>query len=171
MAKPVLTPRDAVARMHPEIVDGQSVGILFGGERAGLDNHDVALSDAIIEAPLNPIYASLNLAQAVLLVGHVWFEAAYSEEVLEHTPERPTPASKEEMLNLFKHIADELDDCGFLCVAEKRPGMVNNIRTILSRAQFDSQEVNTFHGMISELRHGRRPDRKTWTKSEKDQES
>ena len=171
MAKPVQTPRAVVQDIMASIRAEEAVGILFGPERAGLENPDIALCDEIIEAPLNPVYASLNLAQAVLLVGHVWFEAAHAAEVLAQGADRAPPASKEELLNLFRHLEDELDACGFLRVAEKRPGMVNNIRTMLSRAQLNSQEVNTFHGIISELRHGRRPDRKVWTGQGKDQES
>ena len=171
MAKPVMTPRQAVAEMLPKIGSDRAVGILFGPERAGLQNQDVAISDTIIEAPLNPVYASLNLAQAVLLVGHVWFETAHAEKAIQEWPDGPQPAEKEELINLFRHLEDELDACGFLRVAEKRPGMVNNIRTMLTRAQLNSQEINTFHGMISELRHGRRPDRQVWVKQGKDQES
>ena len=74
--KPVLTP---AAGMAATAVAGQKRGVLFGPERTGLDNDEVALADAMLTFPANPAYASLNLAQAVLLVGYEWFKAAHGD--------------------------------------------------------------------------------------------
>ena len=137
--------------------------IVFGPERSGLENAEVALCDTIIEAPLNPGFTSLNLSQAVLLVAWELWQAAAPAAPEQGAPGNDTlahvPAPREELVNLFAHLEQELDACGFLRVTEKRPRMVQNIRTMLLRGRFSQQEVNTFHGIISELRHGRRDDR------------
>ena len=120
----------------------------------------MALGDVIIEAPLNPGYSSLNLAQAVLLVAHEWYSAAD-----ETPPERlgirdSKPATKDDLQRLFDHLETELTDCGFLRNEEKKPGMIRNLRNIFVRAALTEQEIRTLHGVIKELRWGRREDRR-----------
>ncbi len=178
MLKPEATPRAAAADLRRWLAADEPAGILFGRERTGLDNDDVALADTIITVPINPAYASLNLAQAVLLVGYEWFQAATggggngsgdaagkgarggnsaaaaSGETTTET--RTPPASRAELENFFLHLERELDHCGFLRNVEKRPIMVRNIRNLFLRAGLYEQEVQTLHGIVSELVKGRR---------------
>lgn len=156
MVKTVWTPRHAAGEMATRISSDIKVGVLFGREKSGLTNHDISLADAIIEAPLNPAYSSLNLAQAVLVVGYEWFQATNASEA-EVTPYGITrPANKQEMDLLFDHLEYELDTCGFLHVEEKRPSMILNIRAMLQRAALTEQEVRILHGIVTELRYGDR---------------
>ncbi len=155
MLKPQLTPRRAAADMRRRIGAGEPCGVLFGRERSGLDNDDVALADAILTVPINPAYGSLNLAQAVLVVGYEWFQAEVDapEEAL---PEgRTRPATRAELENFFAHLERELDACGFLRNEQKRPTMVRNIRNLFLRAGLFEQEVQTLHGIVTELAKGR----------------
>ncbi len=161
MMKRILTPRAAAAEVlrHQAASPPEACGILFGRERTGLENDDVALAGAVIEVPLNPSFCSLNLAQAVLLVGYELFTAADATPP-EQPAERASPlASQAELLAFYKHLETELDNCGFLRVPDKRPGMVRNIRSVFNRAGLSIQEVRTLHGIVKELRWGRRPDR------------
>lgn len=157
MVKPLMTAKAAAADMHTR--EGLKLGILFGRERDGLHNDEVALANTIIEVPLNPEHSSMNLAQAVLIVGYEWFQAAYEGPQSVVTFNRTTPATKEVLQGLFEHLESELVICGFLRNEEKMPGMIVNIRNMLQRAELTEQEVRTFHGMVKELRYGRRPDR------------
>ncbi|HLI11292.1 MAG TPA: RNA methyltransferase [Alphaproteobacteria bacterium] len=151
MVKAVVTPRRAAAELRAARAAGERIGILFGGERAGLANDHVALADAIIEAPLNPGFASLNLAQAVLLVGYEWWLAG-SEAPPRRLPLGKSPrATRAELLGLFAHLESELDKAGFLRNAEKRPTMVRNLRNMLERAELTAQEVRTLHGIVASL--------------------
>lgn len=157
MVKPLMTARAAAADMHGR--GGERLGILFGRERDGLSNDEVALANILIEVPLNPEHSSMNLAQAVLIVGYEWFQAGYEGPQAVMTYNRTTPASKEMLQGLFTHLERELVICGFLRHEEKMPAMVVNIRNMLQRAELTEQEVRTFHGIVKELRYGRRPDR------------
>jgi len=165
MIQRVMTPRAAAAELHRLAAAGGRAGVLFGPERAGLDNDDMALADAVIEAPLNPAHRSLNLAQAVLLVAYEWFvaadgaadgagegaaPAAYVNEAASR------PATKAELQGLFEQLERELDACGFLRVEAKRPTMVRNIRNIFQRAGLMEQEVRTLRGIITGLVKGKR---------------
>lgn len=155
MLKPELTPRRAAADMRRWYAAGEACGVLFGRERSGLDNDDVALADTILTVPINPAYGSLNLAQAVLLVGYEWFQTGI-EAAEETLPQgRTRPATRGELENFFTHLERELDACGFLRNAEKRPSMVRNIRNLFLRAGLFEQEVQTLHGIVSELVKGR----------------
>jgi tRNA/rRNA methyltransferase len=151
MIKRVATPRRAASEMRKAIGRGEAVGILFGRERTGLLNEDIALADAVLAVPLNPGFASLNLAQAVLLVGYEWFQAADRTPASELVTNETRPATKDELLNFFAHLEERLDDCGFLRNVEKRPSMVRNIRNLFQRAALTRQEIRTLHGIIAEL--------------------
>ncbi|MGI9481650.1 MAG: RNA methyltransferase, partial [Hyphomicrobiales bacterium] len=137
MNKNVLTPETLAGEMLKRISEGQKVGILFGREKYGLTNDQVALADAVVMAPVNPAFASLNLAQAVLLIGYEWFKQKADATLGRETPEEPAtreglemrdsrPATKDELIGLFEHMERELDVGGFLLPAEKRPTMVRN---------------------------------------------
>ncbi|MFA7429964.1 MAG: RNA methyltransferase [Rhodospirillaceae bacterium] len=161
MMKRILTPRAAAAEIlgFQSAATAEPCGILFGRERTGLENDDVALAGTVIEVPLNPSFCSLNLAQAVLLVGYELFTAGDATPP-EQAAERASPlATQAELLAFYKHLEAELDNCGFLRVPDKRPGMVRNIRSMFNRAGLSIQEIRTLHGIVKELRWGRRPDR------------
>lgn len=162
--KTVMTGDRAAREIRAEAAKGHRTGILFGAERAGLSNDHIALADAILMAPVNPTFASLNLSQAVLLAGYEWFKAG------DEGPEtRPgdgsyidaTKATKASLQGLFEHMEGELDAAGFFRPPEKRPSMVRNLRDMWNRADLMEQDVKTMRGVIKALvRFGgsRRPD-------------
>ena len=162
MVKPVLTPRRAGLELRAQAGRGERTGILFGKEAKGLHNDDVAYAQAIIAAPLNPAFSSLNLGMAVLLVAYEWLVAAAANATAEGETaigKDTRPATGAELAGLFAHLEGELDACGFLRVAEKRPIMIRNLRNIFVRAGLTEQEVRTLRGVIACLVSG--PRRKT----------
>ena len=165
MAKFVFTPEQAAADMHRRMANGEKLGILFGPERTGLHNDDVSLADAFIMAPVCPAFASLNLAQAVLLIAYEWYKplaTSLGDGSREDGPGREglhmrksRAATKEELLGFFEHLERELDDSGFLRPVEKRPAMVRNLRNLFQRGAMTEQEVRTLRGVVASLSRGR----------------
>lgn len=153
MEIPVVTPREAAGEIKARLDAGERVAILFGGERAGLDNEDIARAQRIITAPLNPSFASLNLAQAVLLVA---MELHLADAAPWPRREEP-PADQALVERMLQHLLQELEAARFFPVEEKKPRMVRNIRALFDRAQPTAQEVRTLHGIITAL-SGRRLD-------------
>lgn len=149
MVKRVLTPRAAAAEMRAAMSGGIACGVLFGPERTGLVNDAIALGDRVIRVPLNPAFASLNLAQAVLLIGYEWFQAGDQTPAGELLTGHSRPATKQELHRFFDHFEEALEQSGFLRTAEKRPGMVRNLRNLFQRAECTEQELRTFHGIIT----------------------
>lgn len=151
MVKLVFTPDRAAARLREAFAGGGKAGVLFGPERTGLHNDDVALADAVLTVPLNPAFSSLNLAQAVLLMSYEWHKAAdrTAAETLEMREGRL--ATKEELLMFYAHLERELDAHGFFRTDDKRPGMVRSIRNLFGRAGMTEQEVRTFRGIVASL--------------------
>ena len=149
MVKRVLTPRAAAGEMRAAMADGEACGVLFGPERTGLFNDAVALGDRVIRVPLNPAFSSLNLAQAVLLIGYEWFQSADATAPSELAAGHSRPATKDELLRFFGHFEEALDQSGFLRTADKRPGMVRNLRNLFQRAECTEQELRTLHGVIT----------------------
>lgn len=154
MVKPAVTPRRAAEEMRAGAAAGERAGVLFGPERAGLANDDVALADAVLRAPLNPAFVSLNLAQAVLLVGYEWYLQASSapERRLEKGGAKAAPRA--ELENFFQRLEAALDAAGYFRQAERKPMMRRSIRAIFTRAGLTEQEVNTLHGIVSALVSG-----------------
>jgi tRNA/rRNA methyltransferase len=151
---PVVTPRQAAARLHESAAQGLAVGLLFGGERAGLETADIALCQAIVTVPIDPKFRSLNLAQAVAVCAYEWRVADAAGPPPNFVP-GPPPADQAAMLGLYEQLEGELDDAGFFHPPEKRPSMVRNLRAPLARAGLTDQEVRTFRGVVTALSKGR----------------
>lgn len=157
MQKDVLGPEEASLYMARHIAAGQGAGLLFGRERWGLLNDEVAMSDAIVTLPVEPAFASLNIAQAVLLMAYEWRRHSELGKALPFGEGLDEAAPREELVGLFQHLEGVLDETGFFTTTDKRPSMVNNLRTALTRGRFTSQEIRTLRGVISSIdrRHER----------------
>jgi tRNA/rRNA methyltransferase len=151
---PVITPREAAAQLRAETALERRVGLLCGGERAGLATQDIALCQAIVTVPVDARFKSLNLAQAVALCAYEWRLAVDAAPPALFRDETP-PADQAAMLGLYEHLEAELDAAGFFHPPEKRPSMIRNLRVALSRARFTDQEARTFHGVVTALAKGR----------------
>lgn len=150
--KPVRSPVEACRALRPRFAGGQATGILFGRERWGLTNEEVALADEIVTFPVNPAFASLNIAQAVLLMSYEWMKSGLDVETA--TPfsgPDMRPATKAEMQGLFNHIEEALDARGYFRPADKKPKMIDNLRAVLSRQGFYEPEISVLRGVISSL--------------------
>jgi len=156
VVKPVLTARGAAAELRAICGRDLRAGVLFGPERAGLDNDDMAEADMLVRYPLNPAFMSLNLAQAVMVLAYEWWVAAEQTLPRELMTNETRIATKGELENFLTHLLDELDACGFLRNLPKRPGMVRNIRHFFQRGEVTEQELRTLHGIVTELSIGRR---------------
>ena len=135
---------------------GGTAGILFGRERYGLQNEEVALANRIITFPVNPGFASLNLAQAVLLIGYEWFKLSTEGALPFAMPERSERASQHQMQAFFDNLVRELDRVEFLRPAEKRETMLVNLRNIFSRMEPTKQDMHTLHGVVMAIAEGRK---------------
>jgi tRNA/rRNA methyltransferase len=155
-AKPVVGPEAAASEMVGQIEAGGAVGILFGRERWGLTNEEVGLSNRIITFPVNPGFASLNLAQAVLLVGYEWFKLSTAGSLPFAMPERSEPASQHQIQAFFDNLVRELDKVEFLRPAEKRDTMLVNLRNIFTRMEPTKQDMHTLHGVVMAIAEGRK---------------
>ena len=156
VAKPVLTPAEAASRLRDAAASHIRTGFLFGSERAGLDNDEVALASAIITIPTSPAFSSLNLGQAVLLNAYEWWKTGdvTPAERIEHGA-LAVPASREDLIQLFEHLEGELMEAGFLYPPDKVGSMRLNLRAMLSRGNLTDQEVRTLRGVIVALTHGK----------------
>src|SRR5262245_58365407 len=155
-AKAVMAPEAAAAEMKEHIANGGNVGILFGRERWGLTNEEVARANRIVTFPVNPGFASLNLAQAVLLMGYEWFKLSTQSALPFAMPERSERASQHQMDAFFENLVRELDRVEFLRPAEKRDTMLVNLRNIFFRMEPTKQDMHTLHGVVMAIAEGRK---------------
>lgn len=153
LVKPVLTARAAATDMVARIQRGEKIALVFGGERAGLDNEDIARCDLLITVPLNPAFSSLNLGQAVLLVCYEWMQAACLEEnpaIQTPTGESP-PVTKADFEHFFNRLEENLEIGGYFKEDNLKRTTLRNLRAMLTRMAPTDQEIRSLHGMISAL--------------------
>lgn len=151
LTKPVFSPEAAMRLAAQKISEGARVAVLFGPERAGLENDDIAQANAIISVPVNPQFASLNLAQCVLLVGYEWMRAV--GEITHETTEMAGTGWAEhvEIEHLASHYQDRLEDAGFFFPEHKAQSMKTNLRNMWSRMPMTRADVQMMHGVMRQL--------------------
>ena len=151
MTKPVFTPERAMQIAAEKIAAGQRVAVLFGPERAGLENGDVARANAVISVPVNPEFPSLNLAQCVLLTGYEWRRAT-TQIVPEHVQMQSTDwASQIEVEELASHYEDRLDEAGFFFPDHKAASMRQTLRNFWSRMPMTEADTRLLHGIMRQM--------------------
>ena len=150
--KHVRSPVVAAETLRAKFRAGEGTGILFGRERWGLTNEEVALADEIVTFPVNPAFASLNIAQAVLLMSYEWMKSGMEDAgAVPFQAMSQTQSTKEQLFGLFDQLEEALDARGYFHPAGKKPKMVDNLRAVLSRRAFTEQEISVLRGVISSL--------------------
>jgi tRNA/rRNA methyltransferase len=155
LTKPVFSPEQAMRLAAQKIAEGQRVAVMFGPERAGLENEDIARANAIVSVPVNPAFPSLNLAQCVLLVGYEWMRA--TGEVTHETVEMGGSVWAEgiEVEKLADHYESRLDQAGFFFPEHKSQSMRTNLRNMWSRMPLTRADVQMLHGLLRQLLRGK----------------
>jgi tRNA/rRNA methyltransferase len=154
--KPVIDAGQAAAVMAPRVASGETVALVFGRERNGLENHEVGMADRIVTLPVNPAFASLNLAQAVVIVAYEWFKQTGQGATREPQSRRSPPAAKQQIAAFFADLERELEKVEFFRPEEKRGTMVVNLRNIFHRLEATQQDMRTLHGVIMAIAQGRK---------------
>jgi len=167
--KPVYEPAAAARLLHSHIAQGQKGAIMFGRERFGLSNEEISLSDIIVSFPVNPAFASLNIAQAVLLMGYEWLQGA--DEASEKFPKNgkrssekncyenkkskqiqlEPAATKEALYDFFDQLEEALQVRGYFRPPARKKVMVDNLRAVLTKAEFGAAEIRLLRGVVSSL--------------------
>jgi tRNA/rRNA methyltransferase len=143
---PVLTPGDMADRITGS---EERSAILFGPERSGLETEEVALADAIVTVPINPEFASLNLAQAVILLAYEWSKRGALAQPPARELEAPAPHG--ELEGLIDHLNEELEAKGYFHPPSRTQATKNTLRTIFTKPGWSSREVKAVRGIIRAL--------------------
>ncbi len=149
LTKTVLSPEAAMADARRRVDQGQRVGVLFGPERAGLENADVIPANAVVTVPVNPGFASLNLAQCVLLLGYEWGQAAALPMAQSH--DMPRLATRDEVARLTVSLSARLEQAGFFWPEGKRQSLKDNLDNLLARMPLTDPDVRTLYGVFRAL--------------------
>ncbi|WP_040677058.1 RNA methyltransferase [Nitratireductor pacificus] len=147
--KPVRGPVEAAAELRSRFAAGQKTGILFGRERWGLTNEEVALADEIVTFPVNPAFASLNIAQAVLLMSYEWMKPG--DQAVRPAESRSEPAAKQHIESLVAYLDRVLDERGYFRTEDKKPKMIENLRALVTRPGFTVEELAVLRGVLTSL--------------------
>ncbi len=156
LTKPIYSPEAAMIHARALIAAGKKVAVLFGPERAGLENDDVVRANAIITVPVNPAFPSLNLGQCVLLMGYEWRRETVVVADMIYEMARTEFASAQEVEKLGDHYEQRLGDAGFFYPPEKVSGMKEGLRNMWTRLGLTRAEVQTFHGMLRQIAYALR---------------
>lgn len=150
LTKPVMTPSEAMEDAQARVARGERVAVMFGPERTGMENGDLALANAIISVPVNPQFPSLNLAQCVLLVAYEWRRVAGDGVQTAHIAEAEM-ANQAEIDALAGHYERRMEEAGFFFPEEKAAGMKVNLRSLWSRMPLTRADVQMLHGVMRQM--------------------
>ena len=150
LTKPVFTPEYAMADAVKRIGAGEKVAVLFGPERSGMENDDIARANAIISVPVNPEFPSLNLAQCVLLTAYEWRRQTQDLALATTSVDGPW-AEQIEIEKLAEHYEDRLDEAGFFFPDHKAASMKVNLRNLWSRMTLTRADVQMLHGVMRQM--------------------
>jgi tRNA/rRNA methyltransferase len=151
LTKPVVSPERAMQVAAEKISQGETVAVLFGPERAGLENADVARANAIISVPVNTEFPSLNLAQCVLLTAYEWRRQTEEVQGEVINPGKSGWASGIEIEKLAQHYETRLEDAGFFFPETKADNMKVNLRNLWSRLPLTQADVQMLHGILRQM--------------------
>ena len=151
LTQEIFSPKDAMHLAYEKITGGQRVSILFGPERAGLENEDIVQANALISVPVNPDFPSLNLAQCVLLTAYEWCLANSTPQEPRMEMAKTQWPNQDDIAHLGAHYQDRLEEAGFFFPAAKATGMKLNLRNMWSRLALTKADVQTLHGVLRQL--------------------
>lgn len=154
--KTIVDAEQAAQMMRPRIGAGETVGVLFGRERTGLENYEISLADCVVTLPVNPAFSSLNLAQAVLILSYEWFKLASGGALPFETKHKAGPAEKKHLLAFFENLEEHLERAEFFRPPEKREVMTTNLRNLFHRMTPTLQDVQTLQGIVRAISEGRK---------------
>ena len=149
---PVVSPEAAGREIHSN--PGRSA-ILFGAERSGLETDEVAIAGKIITVPVNPEFRSLNLAQAVILIAYEWSKHVELAVPTECDPEEPR-APHAHLEGLIQQLYDALEAADYFHPPDRTPATKNTLRTILTKADWSTREIQAVRGVVRALAEPRR---------------
>lgn len=154
MMKPITSPTEACTECRTHTEEGTKCAFIFGPERNGLENDEIALCRAIITIPVTEVFSSINLAQAVNIMGYQWYLSQYDGPIRTGRA-LAAPATHAELAAFLDRLVEDLDASGFFRSAGLKPTMESNIRNIFSRSDLSTQEINTLQGILSALQKPR----------------
>ncbi len=151
LTKPVYSPQGAMTEAHARLAQGEKVAVLFGPERSGLENDDIAVANAIVTVPVNPEFASLNLAQCALLMGYEWRRLADQPPARQDELAGGEWSTQIEIEKLADHYEKQLTEAGFFFPETKAAGMIRNLRNFWSRMPLTRADVQMLHGILRQM--------------------
>ncbi|WP_239590778.1 RNA methyltransferase [Vitreimonas flagellata] len=156
LEKPVWGPRQAAENIRAAQAKGERAIVMFGPEASGMETDEIARADAILTLPVNPGFASLNLANAASVFCYAYAEARQATDLPSwfQPPDSP-PATQAELEAMFAHLEQELEHGRFFHPEDKAPLMKRNLRALFLRSRLSQQEAQTMRGVIKALTIGR----------------
>jgi|CXWL01.1.fsa_nt_gi tRNA/rRNA methyltransferase len=156
MNKRVVSPEIAMNEIYSSLMPNASclmpkIALVFGPERAGLENEEIILCDNIITIPTSEKNRSLNIAQSSVIIGYEWLKASSELKVLSSKKFSHSPAPMADMLGLFDQLEEYLDKSEYFRTINKKPIMWQNLKSMLLRGKWSEQEIRTFRGMLRSL--------------------
>jgi len=160
LTKRILTPEAAAQEMRAQLGAGEKVGVLFGRERTGLENDDIARASAVVTVPVNPAFPSLNLAQCSLLMGYEWLKTADQTPAEELDPGKAGWAERGDVDHLLDFMEVELADSGFFWPEDKKASMIATLRNLYHRMPLTATDLRMVWGTTRSLAAKRRSTRR-----------
>ena len=151
--KPIYNTKEAILNIINAQKSGLKTGVIFGGEKSGLNNDDLVKADGVINIDCNKNFTSINISMSVLTICYQWFIEKHiisnvSQDIIE---KEKNLATKSELNYFIDRLIKLLEDSKFFKPDEKKKAMINNIEAIFTRNNLTLQELKTLHGIITSI--------------------
>ncbi len=144
-------PRNTMKKISKNVNDANAIGFLFGPEKAGLKNSDLALANMVISIPTNIAFGSLNLAMSVNLICYEWYLNNHNIKNLHHYHEKDI-ANKKEVTFFSNRLVEILMDTNFFTNIKEQEKLINNLKNIFFKNNLTNKELRILHGVITNIK-------------------
>ena len=134
-----------------EIDFNKKVAFLFGSEASGLSNNEISYANYTMQIPTNPDFKSLNLSHSVIIVAHTVASIISLEGAKYAKSKKVSLASKKDIQAMTNLCIKKLEEKSFFKPLEKRPIMLENLRSIFSKMELSEKETRILSSVFASL--------------------
>ena len=129
----------------------KKIAFLFGSEASGLSNNEISYANYTMQIPTNPDFKSLNLSHSVIIIAHTVASIINLKSAKYSKSKKVTLASKKDVQAMTNLCISKLEEKSFFKPLEKRPIMLENLRSIFSKMELSEKETRILSSVFASL--------------------
>ena len=129
----------------------KKIGFLFGSEASGLSNNEVSYADYTLQIPSNKNFRSLNISHSLIIIAQTVSSLILNKDFEFNKSKKIKSASKQDINNMLSLCIKNLNDKNFFYPPEKKPIMLENLRSIFYKLNLSEKETRILSSVFAGL--------------------